>query len=208
MDAEKGGNKMCPIHYQRMKKNGTLQLTNPPPSDELKASIIDDYLSGESASQIGRCCGISGQKVCYWLIKWGISKRPHKFQLGHKLNTIKSRKTDGFGYILIYKPVHPNASRGFVREHRLVMEDVLGRLLTRDEVVHHINNDPSDNRPENLEVASQSTHARDHRIALGHLTNESGRYTVITLACQCCGKSYKRKIIKLCRPCRAPPISV
>ena len=35
-------------------------------------------------------------------------------------------------------------------EHRLVMAAMAGRLLTRTEVVDHLNHNPRDNRPENL----------------------------------------------------------
>ena len=56
-------------------------------------------------------------------------------------------------YTLIYKPEHPRAEGdGWVPEQYLVMEEHLGREVSPDESVRHINGDTRDNRIENLQV--------------------------------------------------------
>ncbi len=71
---------------------------------------------------------------------------------------------DSNGYKLIYKPEHPRANiENYVFEHRLTMEEFLGRYLEPDEIVHHENGVVDDNRPENLILfASQSKHMIYH----------------------------------------------
>lgn len=50
-------------------------------------------------------------------------------------------------------------------EHRVVAEEILGRPLIRGEVVHHIDGNKRNNRPENLMIfRSQAEHARFHKV--------------------------------------------
>ena len=81
------------------------------------------------------------------------------------------------GYVLIYAPDHPDAGKykGYIPEHRLVAEQTLGRRLQPSETAHHLNGNPTDNRPENIVVMTRSAHVRSHkeqapRDTTGHFT--------------------------------------
>lgn len=88
--------------------------------------------------------------------RWRIHGDPH-------VNKRAGRIVAASGYVLVKKHGHPRADvRGYVREHILVAEAMLGRSLHPDEVVHHINGDPRDNRPENLVVMLKGAHTTLH----------------------------------------------
>lgn len=55
-----------------------------------------------------------------------------------------------YGYIILKCPAHPYAYKGRIAEHRFVMERYLGRFLTSEEVVHHMDRDRQNNDISNL----------------------------------------------------------
>ena len=65
------------------------------------------------------------------------------------------------GYFVRY--ISGYNKKGNAKIHRLVMEEHLGRKLKPNEVVHHINEDRTDNRLENLQLMTRGEHSRLHR---------------------------------------------
>lgn len=49
-----------------------------------------------------------------------------------------------------------------MHEHRYLMQIHIGRELTKNEHIHHINHDKQDNRIENLEILTISAHSKAH----------------------------------------------
>lgn len=70
---------------------------------------------------------------------------------------------DDKGYIRVLKTDHPFNNKGYVYEHRLVMEEYLGRFLQPWEIIHHINEIKLDNRIDNFFLTTSPEHSIIHR---------------------------------------------
>ncbi len=126
--------------------------------------MIERYNSGETARAIAKSMGLDTTSVVRVLKRSGIEiiKRVGKLHPMWKGGKIKK---GGAGYIGIWKPDHERADhQGYVYEHTLVMEKMIGRLPVKGkESVHHINLEKTDNEPENLYLCDYGTHIKLHR---------------------------------------------
>lgn len=137
--------------------------------------------------EINRCKNFFCSKICkgYWLrenMKGHIVSKETREKIkkaitGKKnpIGSIKKRASSNpnwkggrficsTGYILVHKKDHPyKDKKGYVSEHRLVAEEILGRMLEKKEVIHHIDFDKKNNKPENLCLfENQKEHMKFH----------------------------------------------
>jgi HNH endonuclease len=113
------------------------------------------YEEGLTLKQIGDRLGRDFRLVHKAFRKQGIPTRPpgHNCQGSSNPAWNGGVRRDKQGYILVKCPDHPHTTKqGYVRQHRLVAEEMLGRYLLPTEVVHHKDDDPGNNDPSNLMV--------------------------------------------------------
>lgn len=104
---------------------------------------------GATLNAIGLRVGTKGEAVRAYLEENGIPFVLHKCKMEHNSRWKGGRRIED-GYVMIKEWNHPHCNRhGYVREHRLVIERVLGRYLLPTEVVHH-KGDKTDNSPDQL----------------------------------------------------------
>jgi len=128
----------------------------------LYKSYIEKELSLKSIANI---VGVSTGCICKWMNNVGIERRKFCNRRGHLSSRWNGGRQGGNGkYVYIYKPSHPRANRRHIPEHTLVAEEILGRYLYGDEIIHHINGIKDDNRHKNLYIFSDDReHQRYHQ---------------------------------------------
>jgi len=75
-----------------------------------------------------------------------------------------------------YREIRINGE--YIREHRLIMENYIGRKLRYDEEIHHINGNSLDNRIENLMLTDKHHHLiLEHKLGTykSHIQKLHGR---------------------------------
>lgn len=155
--------------------------------------------AGATLDSIGAAVGTTKRRVREYLTRMGIQRpewrepptgsHPMARRTEGPLNAAwkGGRTVDKNGYVLLWMPGHPEANRhGQVREHRIVMARKLGRPLTREEVVDHINRDTGDNRPENLRLfPNNGEHLRVTRTGRPHREPDRQRGTTRAHSAEC-----------------------
>lgn len=80
------------------------------------------------------------------------------------LSSAKSDEGEGYRWIYTMNKSDSTMNNGWISEHRLIASWIAGRKLQEDEVVHHRNFVKFDNRPENLQIMTETEHASYHSI--------------------------------------------
>jgi len=139
-----------------MRKHG-IELKKPLPKkffvtkEELQAKY--DELNGMQV--VAEHYGVSKKLIMNYMNRFGIIRVDDREPC--------ERMMTGHGYVLLYRPEHPGASqRGYVLEHRLVMEEYLGHAVHPDMVVHHDDEDRENNCIDNLVLMTNSAHMKLH----------------------------------------------
>lgn len=135
----------CRMHYVRWQRHG----------DPLK-SLVRHRITGTcEANDCDKPAEIGAGKNVYCVAhgtrwrRYGNIKTLHRASPGDGC-------IDGWGY----KVITVDGKR--IREHRHVMQQILGRELTPDEIVHHLDENKANNDPANLKITSRDAHPKEH----------------------------------------------
>lgn len=137
-------------------------------SPEIEVEIARRYEAGENSKVLGRIYQASPTVILRVCRRNGadIRKPGQPRSRDEHPRWRGGLRQDGRGYWLRWvdsdDPYISMAHAGghYVPLHRYVMAQSLGRCLTAQESVHHINGDPADNRIENLQLRGTVNHGQ------------------------------------------------
>ena len=131
-----------------------------------KEILAEKYKELGSLQKVADYFGVSKKLILNHMKRFDIPRnpRPSKRKKPKKIDTFhKGYIITWNGYKMIYKPEHPHSDgKGYIREHILVMEKHLGRYLTEDEIVHHIDENKLNNDISNLRLMTKYEHKCYH----------------------------------------------
>ena len=132
-------------------------MSKTPP--EVLTKLKELYAQGLCSREIAPIVGKSQKAVQKISLKYNIPRLPQGGPKGIRNGSWNGGTLiDKDGYVLVLVPNHPfGNSGGYVRQHRLVMEDKLKRWLLPTEVVHHKDGNKKNNSIENLELFSKNS---------------------------------------------------
>lgn len=131
-----------------------------------KEILAKKYKELGSMQKVADYFGVSKKLILNHMKRFDIPRnpRPSKQEKPKKIDTFHKGYTITWnGYKMVKCPNHPHCDgKGYIREHILVMEKYLGRYLTEDEVVHHIDENKLNNDISNLQLMTKYEHKCYH----------------------------------------------
>lgn|SRR3990167_8481877 len=144
---------------KQIKNRGNRKL-----SLEQEKEICKLYLLNNKNGSValGKKFNVTSNAIRLVLIRNNIQRRSRSecrksLRLGNEIHNYKGGNISPVGYKRIY------IEGKITQEHRHILSQHLGRVLTIKEIVHHRNGNKLDNRLENLEIMTRSEHARHHK---------------------------------------------